>query len=92
MGPDSEFPVLTPSTLLIALLRTTFSFDFPADDEACGGSRRFRPIVSPPWVVGELQAAIIRHLPTKIFTIARDSVRLMPADRFPADTIVFNLQ
>ena len=39
---------------------------------------RFRPIVSLPWVVGELQAAIMRLLPASIFTITRDQVRLMP--------------
>jgi len=39
---------------------------------------RFRPIVSLPWVVGELQAAIMRLLPPSIFTITRDQVRLMP--------------
>ena len=37
---------------------------------------RFRPIVALPWVVGELQAAIMQLLPTTIFTITRDQVRL----------------
>ena len=38
---------------------------------------RFRPIVPLPWVVGELQAAIMRLLPASIFTITPDQVRLM---------------
>ena len=35
---------------------------------------RFRPIVSLPWVVGELQAAVMRLLPASIFTITHDQV------------------
>jgi hypothetical protein len=38
--------------------------------------RRSRPIIALPWVVGELQAAFMQLLPTSIFTITRDQVRL----------------
>jgi len=41
---------------------------------------RFRPIVSLPWVVGELQAAIMRLLPATIFTITRDQIEQLKID------------
>ncbi len=36
---------------------------------------RFRPIISVPWILGELQGEVMQRLPTNIFTITRDQVR-----------------
>ncbi len=53
---------------------------------------RFRLIVPLPWVVGELQAAIMRLLPASIFTITPDQVRLhhLSTDRWLVDTVVID--
>ena len=39
---------------------------------------RFRPIISVPWKLGELQGEIMQRLPANVFTITRDQVRLCP--------------
>jgi hypothetical protein len=39
---------------------------------------RYRPIIHVPWFVGEFQGEILQHLPTNIFTVTRDQVRLIP--------------
>lgn len=36
---------------------------------------RFRPIISVPWKLGELQGEIMQRLPTNVFTVTRDQVR-----------------
>jgi len=41
---------------------------------------RFRPIVAFPWVVGELQAAMMRLLPASIFTITPDQIEQLKVD------------
>ena len=38
---------------------------------------RFRPIIPLPWKLGELQGEVMQRLPTNVFTITRDQVRLM---------------
>jgi hypothetical protein len=39
---------------------------------------RFRPIISVPWILGELQGEVMQRLPINIFTITRDQVRWRP--------------
>jgi hypothetical protein len=36
---------------------------------------RFRPIISVPWILGELQGEVMQRLPINLFTITRDQVR-----------------
>lgn len=36
---------------------------------------RYRPIISVPWKLGELQGEVMQRLPTSIVTITRDQVR-----------------
>ena len=36
---------------------------------------RFRPIISVPWKLGELQGEVMQRLPINPFTITRDQVR-----------------
>jgi NADH dehydrogenase len=36
---------------------------------------RFRPIISVPWILGELQGEVMQRLPINLFTITRDRVR-----------------
>lgn len=36
---------------------------------------RFRPIVSVPWILGELQGEVMQRLPINLFTITRNQVR-----------------
>lgn len=76
-GPDSEFPFvsLTPSTEQSephSVLTFRQIMKLVVDHTG-----RFRPIVALPWVVGQLQAAIMRLLPASIFTITPDQVRLI---------------
>ena len=39
---------------------------------------RFRPIISVPWILGELQGEVMQRLPINLFTITRDQVRWRP--------------
>jgi hypothetical protein len=36
---------------------------------------RFRPIISVPWKLAELQGEILQRLPASVFTVTRDQVR-----------------
>jgi len=36
---------------------------------------RFRPIISVPWMIGELQGEVMQRLPINLFTITRNQVR-----------------
>jgi hypothetical protein len=36
---------------------------------------RYRPIISVPWILGELQGEVMQRLPMNLFTITRDQVR-----------------
>ena len=36
---------------------------------------RFRPIISVPWILGELQGEVMQRLPNNLFTVTRDQVR-----------------
>jgi hypothetical protein len=36
---------------------------------------RFRPIISVPWIIGELQGEVMQRLPINLFTITRNQVR-----------------
>ena len=39
---------------------------------------RFRPIISVPWILGELQGEVMQRLPMNLFTVTRDQVRWRP--------------
>ena len=39
---------------------------------------RFRPIISVPWILGELQGEVMQRLPIKPSTVTRDQVRWRP--------------
>jgi hypothetical protein len=39
---------------------------------------RFRPIISVPWILGELQGEVMQRLPKNLFTITRSQVSWRP--------------
>ncbi|KAF8481813.1 NAD-P-binding protein [Russula ochroleuca] len=41
---------------------------------------RFRPIISVPWKLGELQGEIMQRLPPNVFTITRDQIEQLKLD------------
>ncbi|KAI0308329.1 NAD-P-binding protein [Multifurca ochricompacta] len=41
---------------------------------------RYRPIISVPWTVGEIQGEILQRLPTNMFTVTRDQIEQLKID------------
>ncbi|KAI0285479.1 NAD-P-binding protein [Russula aff. rugulosa BPL654] len=41
---------------------------------------RFRPIISVPWILGELQGEVMQRLPINLFTITRDQIEQLKLD------------
>jgi NADH dehydrogenase len=48
---------------------------------------RFRPIISVPWKLGELQGEIMQRLPTNLFTITRDQIEQLKLDNVATSPI-----
>lgn len=48
---------------------------------------RFRPIISVPWMLGELQGEVMQRLPINLFTITRDQIEQLKLDNVATSPI-----
>jgi len=75
--PTASLPSLNSDWLIVTriLLVLTFRQIMQLVVDHTG---RFRPIISVPWTLGELQGEVMQRLPINLFTITRDQVRWRP--------------
>lgn len=73
-GPDSKSSHSALIVLIVTHILLVFTFR-QIMALVVDNTGRFRPIISVPWKLGELQGEIMQRLPTNLFTITRDQVR-----------------